>query len=237
MLDTCCITSPAEFVEEKHCRQRESSSNKTKQLEDMRHRATDVAHPTVKSKRMTIGRTPSSAKEFRIVPAAVNRSHSCRLSRIALVCNQTTAQLKDSVYNLHLEHLTSQELSTSFRSEFDQKIKSLELSVEDLCESNITMVNNQWRQHLYLLKKGDKVKTGLSSELTSTRLMLLDEVQKSSSEINSSLASLSSQLAEVVALLKGLVIPKRGKVAAVSRKWESSSDDRIRDSSSKHRWF
>ncbi|KZV43440.1 hypothetical protein F511_28843 [Dorcoceras hygrometricum] len=76
--------------------------------------------------------------------------------------------------NLRIDQLKSEELSTSFKSEFDRHIKSFELSVEDLCESNVMMVNNQWRQDLDLLRMGDKVKDDLSSELTSTRLILLD---------------------------------------------------------------
>ncbi|KZV42366.1 hypothetical protein F511_17855 [Dorcoceras hygrometricum] len=91
----------------------------------MRSRAADDAHLAVKCKRTIVGRAASSVKAFRIVPTEVR--------------NQTAAQAKDSVHNLRLEQLNSQELSTSVKSEFDQRIKSLELRVEDLHESHVMM--------------------------------------------------------------------------------------------------
>ncbi|KZV42369.1 hypothetical protein F511_17858 [Dorcoceras hygrometricum] len=59
-------------------------------------------------------------------------------------------------------------------------------------------------------------------ELTSTRLLLLDEVQKSSSEVNSSLTSLSSQLAEIEAHVKRDGDAKKGEGSSSRRKGESS---------------
>ncbi|KZV48256.1 hypothetical protein F511_29614 [Dorcoceras hygrometricum] len=86
------------------------------------------------------------------------------------VFHQTAAQLRDLEHTLTLEKRQSKELLTSFKSEFDQRMKYLKISVEYI-------------------------------QLASTRQFLLDEVQKSSSEVNSSLAPFGSQLEEIIAQL------------------------------------
>ncbi|KZV54443.1 hypothetical protein F511_09758 [Dorcoceras hygrometricum] len=92
------------------------------------------------------------------------------------------AQLRDLVSSISSEKLQSQELLSSFKSDFNERMKSLELSVEDLRTSHMALVNKQWRQHLDLLRRGDKLKADLSSEITAIRMMLHEEAQKQSSE-------------------------------------------------------
>ncbi|KZV45532.1 hypothetical protein F511_37086 [Dorcoceras hygrometricum] len=111
---------------------------------------------------------------------------------------RTAAQLRDLVSSINLEKLQSQELLSSFKSDF-----------------------------IEIMTRGDKLIVDLSSEITANRLML----QKQSAKINSSLASLSPQLAEVVAHLKRAGDVKKGEGGkSSSRKGESSSDG-------KRRWF
>ncbi|KZV36040.1 zinc finger protein CONSTANS-LIKE 5-like [Dorcoceras hygrometricum] len=75
-------------------------------------------------------------------------------------------------------------------------------------------------------RRGDKLKDDLSSEITTKRLML-----KQSAEINANLASLRSQLAEVVAHIKRPGDVKKGEGgSSSSRKGEISSGG-------KRRWF
>ncbi|KZV35795.1 hypothetical protein F511_33231 [Dorcoceras hygrometricum] len=106
-------------------------------------------------------------------PAQTDRSFID--SRSALLFSQTAVQLRDLVSNITLEQLHSQELLISFKTDFNERMKSLELSVEDIRTSHVTLVNKKWIQHLDLLKRGDKLKADLSSEITSTRLMLHEE--------------------------------------------------------------
>ncbi|KZV43238.1 hypothetical protein F511_39046 [Dorcoceras hygrometricum] len=128
---------------------------------------------------------------------------------------ETAAQFRDLVNNLSLEQLHSQELLKSFKSNFDQRMKSLEIVVEDLRESHVTMINKQWKQHLDLLRRGDKVKAELSSEITSTRLLLLKRHKN-----------------------HRLVMPKGEKVAtAVADKGKVATAVADKDSSGKRRWF
>ncbi|KZV21463.1 hypothetical protein F511_15614 [Dorcoceras hygrometricum] len=95
--------------------------------------------------------------------------------------SRTAAQLQDLVSNISLEQLHSKELLTSFKTDFNERMKSLKLIVEDLRASHVALVNKQWRQYLDFLMREDKLKADLSSEITSTRLMLHEEAQKSSS--------------------------------------------------------
>ncbi|KZV54941.1 acetyl-CoA carboxylase [Dorcoceras hygrometricum] len=169
-----------------------------------------------------------------IHPAQTDRIFSDSHSVSSLA--QTAAQLRDLVSNISLELLHSQELRTSFKIDFNERMKSLELSAEDLRTSHVELVNKHWRQHLDLLRRGHKLKDDLSSEITSARLMLHEEAQKQSTDVNLSLASLSSQLAEVVAHLKKADDVKKGEGGSSScRKGESSSGDRHRDSGGKRR--
>ncbi|KZV58526.1 hypothetical protein F511_19466 [Dorcoceras hygrometricum] len=115
---------------------------------------------------------------------------------------------------------------SSFKSNFNERMTYLELSVEDLCQSHMALVTKHWRHHLDMLRRGDKFKDDLSLETTANRMML----QKQSAEMSSSLTSLSSHLAEVVAHLKRVGDVKMGEVgSSSSRKGESSSGDRYRD--------
>ncbi|KZV43267.1 hypothetical protein F511_20046 [Dorcoceras hygrometricum] len=125
------------------------------------------------------------------------------------------------------------------KTDFNERMKSLELSVEDLHTPHVALVNKEWRQHSDFLRRGDKLKADLSSEITSARFMLHEEAQKQSADINSSIAYLSSQLAKVVAHLKraGDVKKGEGDSSSSSRKGESSSGDRCRDSVGKRIWF
>ncbi|KZV21384.1 hypothetical protein F511_23975 [Dorcoceras hygrometricum] len=59
-------------------------------------------------------------------------------------------------------------------------MESLELSVEDTRKSHLTLINKNQRQYLDLIRLGEKFKADISSELTSSRQLLLDEVQHSS---------------------------------------------------------
>ncbi|KZV48598.1 hypothetical protein F511_27917 [Dorcoceras hygrometricum] len=217
-----------------------ATATKDKRLEDMRSRYEDVVHPAVKRKRKIVGRAASSVKAFRIVHAAMHQCtdlvvyYSVQTTVIymkmlrprrqiaflvsAPVFAQTAAQLWHLVSNISLEQLNSQELLTSFKTNFNERMQSLDLSVKDLCVSHILMVNKWCRQDLDLLTRGDKVKADLSLELTSTRLLKIDAVRTSSSEVNSSLSSLSSQLAEIVAHLKRAGDAKNGEASSSSRK-------------------
>ncbi|KZV33750.1 hypothetical protein F511_12320 [Dorcoceras hygrometricum] len=78
---------------------------------------------------------------------------------------QTTAQLRDLVSSITSEKFQSQDLLSSFKSDFAERMKSLELSIEYLRTSHMALVNKQWRQHLDLLRRGDKLKADLSSEI------------------------------------------------------------------------
>ncbi|KZV24520.1 hypothetical protein F511_17928 [Dorcoceras hygrometricum] len=147
------------------------------------------------------------------------------------------AQHRALASNLSVGKLQSQEILTSFKSDFNERMTSLEQNVKYLQTSHDDLVNRQWRQHLDLLRWGNKLKADLSSEITSSRLMLQEEAQKTSSEVNSSLASLSSQLAEVFAHLKRAGdVRKEEDGSSSSKERESSSADRYRDSGWKRRW-
>ncbi|KZV50249.1 putative acyl-activating enzyme 5, peroxisomal [Dorcoceras hygrometricum] len=97
-------------------------------------------------------------------------------------------------------------------------MKSLELSVQDLRDSHPAQVNKQPRQFLDLLRRGDRTKFELTSEITSAKQVLLDEVHRSSSEINSSLASFGSQLANIVTHIMKASDAKKGKSSGGGRK-------------------
>ncbi|KZV27107.1 hypothetical protein F511_36827 [Dorcoceras hygrometricum] len=97
-------------------------------------------------------------------------------STTAPVFNQTFSQLKDLVHNLSLELLQSKELLTSFKSMFDQRMKSINLSVEYLRDSHLTLINKQQRQYLDFLRRSERVQADLYSELALTRQFLLDEI-------------------------------------------------------------
>ncbi|KZV26632.1 thioredoxin reductase NTRC [Dorcoceras hygrometricum] len=69
-------------------------------------------------------------------------------------------------------------------------------------------------------------------------MSLHEEAQKQSSDTNSSLASPSSQLAEIVAYIRRAGYVKKGEGGRnSSRKGEISSGDRYRDNSGKRRWI
>ncbi|KZV57219.1 Glyoxalase 2-4 [Dorcoceras hygrometricum] len=121
--------------------------------------------------------------------------------------NYGAARLRDFMSSIHSVKLQSQELISSSKSDCNKRMTSLEVSVEDLRQSHMSLVNKQWRKHLYFLRRGDKLKADLSLEITATRMLL----QNQSAEVNSSLASLSSQLAEVVAHLKRAGDVKKGE--------------------------
>ncbi|KZV31955.1 ATP binding protein [Dorcoceras hygrometricum] len=114
------------------------------------------------------------------------------------------------------EKLKSQELLTSFKSDFNERTKSPELSVEDLRTSHMALVYKQWRQQLDFLRRGDKLKDDLSSEIITTVMILHEEEHKQSSEVNLSLANLNSQLVEVLVHLKRAGDVKKGKVVAAA---------------------
>ncbi|KZV54382.1 myosin-9 [Dorcoceras hygrometricum] len=201
-----------------------SEATKDKQSEDMRSRNTEVAHPAVKRIRKTVGRGMVNLCADLIVHLSIQISvditdtffrafqHRQRVDRCcglfdedsgtASVHNQTTAQLRDLVHNLSLEQLKYQELLNSFKSAFNQRMESLELSIAYAHNSQRSLISAQQRYYLQLIKSRDRDLDVLSSELTSTRLLQLDEVRNSLFDVNSSLASLSSQLAEVFAHIR-----------------------------------
>ncbi|KZV27047.1 protein phosphatase 2C 70 [Dorcoceras hygrometricum] len=111
---------------------------------------------------------------------------------------KTSAQLQHLVSSINSEKLLPQKLLSSLKFDFKERMTSLELSVKYMRQSHMELVNKQWRQHFDLLRRGDKLRADLSLEITANRLMQ----QKQSGAINSSLAYLRSQLAEVVAHLK-----------------------------------
>ncbi|KZV48268.1 Nuclear transcription factor Y subunit C-4 [Dorcoceras hygrometricum] len=87
---------------------------------------------------------------------------------------KTAAKLGDQVSSMSSEKLQSEELLTSFKSYFNERIKSLELIVESC---------------IYATRRGTK----------------------QSDDVNSSVASLRSQLTEVVAHLKRAGDVKKGE--------------------------
>ncbi|KZV17577.1 protein binding protein, partial [Dorcoceras hygrometricum] len=99
----------------------------------------------------------------------------------------------------------------------DQKLKSLELIVEDLREFNLTIINRQQRKYPDFLRRTERVQAELSSYLATTRQTLLDEVQRAFSEANSNLTSFGTQLAKIISHLTR---------AGDAKKGESSSDSK-----------
>ncbi|KZV43786.1 hypothetical protein F511_41625 [Dorcoceras hygrometricum] len=82
------------------------------------------------------------------------------------------------------------------------------------------------------------LQVNFESVLSFPSRFLHEEAQKQSDGVNSSQASLSSQLAEVVAHLMRAGDVKKGKGGSrSSRKRESSSGDRFRDSDGNRKWF
>ncbi|KZV50032.1 hypothetical protein F511_12906 [Dorcoceras hygrometricum] len=175
-----------------------------KQSEDKRSRTTEVALPEAKCRRTTVDRGTVNQCTDLIVHPSIQISvdisdtffkafqHGQRVDRCCGFFeddsgqNQTAAELRDLVHNLSLEQLKSKELFNSFKT-------------------------HSRRQYLQLIKDRDRDLAELSSELTSTRLSQLDAVRNSWSDVNSSFASLSSHLAEVVAHLKRAGDVKKGE--------------------------
>ncbi|KZV31927.1 hypothetical protein F511_42023 [Dorcoceras hygrometricum] len=184
-----------------------------------------VCKSIVRSCRAYIFRSSARATSLEYLTSAITKqidlhdaSADLAESPRALSFSQKATQLKDLVHDLSLAELQSQELLAAFKSEFDQRMASLEHSFQNLCESHFEQIRKHQSQFLDSLRQGDRTKAELTSEITLTRKMLLDEVQKSTSETNSSLTSFGSQLAEIVHIVQKLVIPKaaeeKGKAAA-----------------------
>ncbi|KZV23564.1 hypothetical protein F511_05118 [Dorcoceras hygrometricum] len=184
-------------------------ATKVKRFEELCTKADAFVQPAVKSKCTTIGK----AVVRPTVPIQMMRPPKRKL--ILLEDSDSddpkpmskSARLRDFMSSIHSVKLQSQELISSSKSDCNKRMTSLEVSVEDLRQSHMSLVNKQWRKHLYFLRRGDKLKADLSLEITATRMLL----QNQSAEVNSSLASLSSQLAEVVAHLKRAGDVKKGE--------------------------
>ncbi|KZV57218.1 hypothetical protein F511_07859 [Dorcoceras hygrometricum] len=143
---------------------------------------------------------------------------------------QTAARLRDLMSSIHSVKLQSQELLSSFKSDCNERMTSLELSVEDLRQSHMALVNKQWRKHLYLLRRGDKLKDGLSLEITATRS--LECCYKISQQRSiRALPPSALSLQKLSHILRVLVMSKSGKVVTSAAKKNESS------SGGKHRWF
>ncbi|KZV24916.1 hypothetical protein F511_28299 [Dorcoceras hygrometricum] len=187
-----------------------------KQSKDMRSKNTEFAYPEAKRTRTSDGREAVNQCMDLIVHPSV---------QISLDITDTFFKSFQHGQRVdRLEQLKSKEMFNSFKSTFNQCMVSLELSIADAHKAQLWLIIAKRRQYLQLIKDRDRDQDDLSYGLTSKRLLQLDAVHNYSSERNSSLASLSSQLAEVVAHLKiaGDVKKEEGG-SSRNRKGESSS--------------